>query len=156
VPERLERQAPVPAAVGAAAAAVAGGAGGAGAGAGGGAAEAPCVQGGGARLTTSAGVCSLFLKILSSQVLSPQDVAIFGGLCALAVFDRSELKSKVFLLYGLGFFLHHPLTLFSAQVLDNASFKNFLELVPQVRELITDFYNSRYASCLNYLQQLRV
>jgi len=112
--------------------------------------------GGGARLTTSAGVCSLFLKILSSQVLSPQDVAIFGGLCALAVFDRSELKSKVFLLYGWGFFLHHPLTLFSAQVLDNASFKNFLELVPQVRELITDFYNSRYASCLNYLQQLRV
>jgi COP9 signalosome complex subunit 1 len=69
-----------------------------------------------------------------NEVLSPQDVAIFGGLCALAVFDRSELKSKV---------------------LDNASFKNFLELVPQVRELITDFYNSRYASCLNYLQQLR-
>jgi COP9 signalosome complex subunit 1 len=69
-----------------------------------------------------------------NEIISPQDVAIFGGLCALAMFDRAELKSKV---------------------LDNTAFKNFLELVPQVRELITDFYNSRYASCLNYLQQLR-
>jgi COP9 signalosome complex subunit 1 len=29
------------------------------------------------------------------QIISPQDVAIFGGLCALAMFDRAELKSKV-------------------------------------------------------------
>jgi len=51
------------------------------------------------------------------------------------MFDRAELKSKV---------------------IDNTAFKNFLELVPQVRELINDFYGSRYASCLNYLQQLKV
>jgi len=69
-----------------------------------------------------------------TEVLSPQDVAIYGGICALATFDRAELKSKV---------------------IDNGPFKNFLELVPQVRELINDFYGSRYASCLNYLQQLK-
>lgn len=69
-----------------------------------------------------------------TEVIAPQDVAIYGGLCALAMFDRHELKTKV---------------------LDNTSFKNFLELVPQVRELINDFYGSRYASCLNYLKELR-
>ncbi|KAL6079646.1 COP9/signalosome complex subunit Csn1 [Balamuthia mandrillaris] len=69
-----------------------------------------------------------------SDVISPQDVAIYGGLCALAMFDRRELKTKV---------------------IDNPTFKNFLELVPQVRELINDFYNCRYASCLNYLQELK-
>ncbi len=42
------------------------------------------------------------------------------------------------------------------KVLENAAFKNFLELVPQVRELINDFYGSRYASCLKYLEELRV
>jgi COP9 signalosome complex subunit 1 len=69
-----------------------------------------------------------------TEVIAPQDVAIYGGLCALAMFDRAELKSKV---------------------IDNSAFRNFLELVPQVRELINDFYGSRYASCLNYLQQLK-
>jgi len=69
-----------------------------------------------------------------TDVLSSRDVAIYGGLCALATFDRQELKRKV---------------------LDNQVFKNFLELVPQVRGLLNDFYGSRYASCLNYLEQLK-
>lgn len=29
------------------------------------------------------------------DVISPQDVAVYGGLCALASFDRAELKAKV-------------------------------------------------------------
>jgi len=66
-----------------------------------------------------------------SDVIAARDVAIYGGLCALATFDRAELKRRV---------------------LDNASFKTFLELVPQLRELLQDFYGSRYASCLNYLE----
>lgn len=69
-----------------------------------------------------------------SEVISPQDVATYGGLCALASFDRMELKNKV---------------------IDNISFRNFLELVPEVRELINDFYTSRYASCLDYLDNLK-
>mmetsp|Transcript_27249 Transcript_27249/g.45593 ORF Transcript_27249/g.45593 Transcript_27249/m.45593 type:complete len:412 (-) Transcript_27249:404-1639(-) len=69
-----------------------------------------------------------------SEVISPQDVALYGALCALASFDRSELKEKV---------------------IDNNVFRNFLELVPEVRELINDFYASRYASCLSYLDNLR-
>ncbi|CAL1379373.1 unnamed protein product [Linum trigynum] len=69
-----------------------------------------------------------------NEVIAPQDVATYGGLCALASFDRTELKSKV---------------------IDNLNFRNFLELVPEVRELINDFYSSRYASCLDYLTNLK-
>ncbi|CAO2835044.1 unnamed protein product [Amaranthus hypochondriacus] len=69
-----------------------------------------------------------------SDVIAPQDVATYGGLCALATFDRTELKNKV---------------------IDNINFRNFLELVPEIRELINDFYSSHYASCLDYLGNLK-
>ncbi|KAK8587958.1 hypothetical protein V6N13_086917 [Hibiscus sabdariffa] len=68
------------------------------------------------------------------EVIAPQDVATYGVLCALASFDRTELKNKV---------------------IDNINFRNFLELVPEVRELINDFYSSHYASCLEYLGNLK-
>lgn len=45
------------------------------------------------------------------RVVSPEDIAVYGGLCALATFSREEMKRKV---------------------LDNTSFKHFLDLVPQV------------------------
>ncbi|OVA14147.1 Proteasome component (PCI) domain [Macleaya cordata] len=66
-----------------------------------------------------------------TEVIAPQDVATYGGLCALASFDRTELKAH------------------------NFNFRNFLELVPEVREIINDFYSSRYASCLEYLEKLK-
>ncbi|KAJ6679612.1 26S PROTESOME SUBUNIT 6 [Salix purpurea] len=69
-----------------------------------------------------------------NEVIAPQDVATYGGLCALASFDRTELKSKI---------------------IDNPNFRNILELVPEVRELIHDFYSSHYASCLDYLGNLK-
>ena len=34
-------------------------------------------------------------ELCYSEVMAPQDVAIYGGLCALATFDRTELASKV-------------------------------------------------------------
>lgn len=68
------------------------------------------------------------------DIVSPQDVAIYGGLCALAEFDRKELKEKV---------------------LDNANFKIYLELLPKLGAMISDFYNSKYASCLAYLDVLK-
>lgn len=49
-----------------------------------------------------------------NQVLSPQDVALYGGLCALATSDRQELKTKL---------------------VENTGFRAFLELFPQVRAL---------------------
>ncbi|KAI4369902.1 hypothetical protein MLD38_018296 [Melastoma candidum] len=81
-----------------------------------------------------------FLEVASelgsnyNEVIASQDVATYGGLCALASFDRTELKNKV---------------------IDNTNFCNFLELVPEVRELVNDFYSSHYASCLEYLGNLK-
>jgi len=69
-----------------------------------------------------------------SEIASPQDVATYGALCALASFDRAELKAKV---------------------IDNINFRSFLELVPEVREIVHAFYNSRYASCLKALEKLK-
>jgi COP9 signalosome complex subunit 1 len=76
--------------------------------------------------------CDISLDNDFNDVISLQDIAIYTGLTALATFDRREL-------YNL---------------LDNSSFKNFLELVPQVRELIQDFYESRYTSALEVLDKL--
>ena len=60
---------------------------------------------------------------------------MLGGLCALAAFDRDELKSRV---------------------LENGGgFKEFLDLVPDVRDMLFDFYHSRYASCFKIIERLR-
>ncbi|KAJ1555943.1 COP9 signalosome complex subunit 1, partial [Cladochytrium tenue] len=69
-----------------------------------------------------------------AEVLSANDVATYGGLCALASFDRAELKAKVF---------------------DNAEFKQYLELEPQTREVLELFYGSKYGQCLALLTKLR-
>ncbi|XP_028406609.1 COP9 signalosome complex subunit 1-like [Dendronephthya gigantea] len=68
------------------------------------------------------------------ELLSTHDVAVFGGLCALATFDRQELRTKV---------------------LSNSSFKLFLELDPQIRDVLHKFYESQYASCLKILDDIK-
>jgi COP9 signalosome complex subunit 1 len=55
---------------------------------------------------------SLLLLLLLMQVISSADVALYGGLTALASFDRSELRS---------------------QVINNIGFREFMELYPEVR-----------------------
>jgi hypothetical protein len=57
------------------------------------------------------------------QVVSASDIALYGGLTALASFDRSELRS---------------------QVINNIAFREFLELYPEVRggsEAYTSLHN---------------
>jgi COP9 signalosome complex subunit 1 len=69
-----------------------------------------------------------------NEVLSSNDVAVYGGLCALASMDRHELQTKV---------------------LENASFRNFLELEPHIRRAISFFCSSKYAQCLDILEAYR-
>ena len=59
---------------------------------------------------------------------------MYGGLCALAEFDRTELKQWV--------------------IDEGCSFRQYLELCPDVREIVGDFYCSRYPSCLKTLAKL--
>ncbi|KAF2741310.1 PCI-domain-containing protein [Polyplosphaeria fusca] len=68
------------------------------------------------------------------EVLSGNDVAVYGGLCALASMDRSELQQHV---------------------LTNSDFRNFLELEPHIRRAITLFCNSKYSACLEVLEGYR-
>ncbi|XP_015789358.1 COP9 signalosome complex subunit 1 [Tetranychus urticae] len=68
------------------------------------------------------------------EILSPNNVAIYGGLCALASFNRSEL---------------HRL------IITSSSFKLFLELEPQLRDAISKFYDSKYASCLSIASEMK-
>jgi len=68
------------------------------------------------------------------ELLSQNNIAVYGGLCALASFDRQELKKNV---------------------ISNSTFKLFLELDPHLREIIHKFYESKYAQCLRMLGDIR-
>ncbi|KAI1125218.1 26S proteasome subunit RPN7-domain-containing protein [Nemania abortiva] len=69
-----------------------------------------------------------------NDVASSNDVAIYGGLLALASMERDELQRKV---------------------LDNSSFRNYLELEPQIRKAVSMFVNCRYSACLEILERSR-
>ncbi|XP_030745089.1 COP9 signalosome complex subunit 1 [Sitophilus oryzae] len=68
------------------------------------------------------------------ELLSPGNVATYGGLCALATFDRPELQKHV---------------------VNNGGFKPFLELEPALRDAILKFYESKYAACLKLLEEMK-
>lgn len=69
-----------------------------------------------------------------NEVLTSNDVAVYGGLCALASMDRNELTSKV---------------------LESSSFRQFLELEPHIRRAISFFCSSKYSQCLEILEAYR-
>jgi COP9 signalosome complex subunit 1 len=66
-----------------------------------------------------------------NEVITPNDIAVYGGLCALASMDRNELQ---------------------ARVLENSSFRNYLELEPHIRRAISFFVSSKFSSCLSILE----
>lgn len=69
-----------------------------------------------------------------SHIVSPNDIAIYGGLLALATMERDVLQTRV---------------------LDNQSFRTFLEFEPHIRKAITLFVNGRYSNCLSILESYR-
>lgn len=69
-----------------------------------------------------------------NHITSPNDIAVYGGLLALATMDRKDLQSKV---------------------LDNQNFRSFLEHEPHIRKAISLFVNGRYSSCLSILESMR-
>lgn len=68
------------------------------------------------------------------EIISPNNVAMYSGLCALATYDRQEIQKHV---------------------ISSSSFKLFLELEPQLRDIIFKFYESKYASCLKLLDEIK-
>ncbi|KJZ68541.1 hypothetical protein HIM_12069 [Hirsutella minnesotensis 3608] len=69
-----------------------------------------------------------------AHVASPNDVAIYGGLTALATMERQDLQRRV---------------------LEKQSFRTFLEQEPHIRKAISLFVNGRYSNCLSILESSR-
>lgn len=69
-----------------------------------------------------------------NHIASPNDIAVYGGLLALATMNRVELQQ---------------------QVLDNQLFRTFLEHEPRIRKAISSFVNGRYSNCLSILEASR-
>merc|ERR1712226_1535665 len=70
----------------------------------------------------------------SPDLISQQNVAIYGGLCAMASFNRNELHQKL---------------------IKSPSFKSFLELDPLLREILSCFHASKYAKSLKMMLEMR-
>ncbi|KAL3115809.1 hypothetical protein niasHT_007814 [Heterodera trifolii] len=68
------------------------------------------------------------------QLLSASDVAVYGVMCALATFNRSELKERV---------------------LGSNLFRKSLESEPKLIELLQKFCKSQFGVCLDILHELR-
>lgn len=66
-----------------------------------------------------------------NEIITSNDVAVYGSLCAMASMDRHELQRRV---------------------LDNNTFRNFLELEPQIRRAISFFCTSKFRPCLEILE----
>lgn len=69
-----------------------------------------------------------------NEVLSGNDIAIYGTLCSLASMDRDELKREV---------------------LDNSEFRNYLELEPHLRRAVSSFYNAKYSESIKILEDYK-
>jgi COP9 signalosome complex subunit 1 len=69
-----------------------------------------------------------------NEIVSANDIAVYGGLCALATMDRNDLQTKV---------------------LDNSNFRTYLELEPHIRRAIQQFVGGRYSACLSTLENYR-
>ncbi|KAM3262391.1 hypothetical protein ACQJBY_052852 [Aegilops geniculata] len=70
-----------------------------------------------------------------SEVITPQDVATYGALCALAIFNYTEIKTNV---------------------VENVQFGSFLDLVPDVKDLVNAFYYSQRNTCMDVLERLKL
>ena len=106
----------------------------------------------GARVTSAAGLVLLrnkqyklaarkFLEVSTElgdsfmAVCVAEDIATYGALCALADFDRDELRRRV--------------------VEGGASFLNFLEFAPRIRGVVNDIFESRYGNALTVLGAMK-
>lgn len=79
--------------------------------------------------------CASAWRNNSIQLVSNNDIAIYGGICALAILDRESLLSSC---------------------LENAEFKQFLELEPNIRDAMSHLYCGRLSVSLSLLSQVKV
>lgn len=69
-----------------------------------------------------------------NEIASPNDIAAYGCLLALATMDRKDLQTKV---------------------LENNNFRSFLQLEQHLRKAVSQFVIGRYSACLAILEAHR-
>lgn len=69
-----------------------------------------------------------------NEVISPNDIALYGTLLSLASLDKKDIQHRV---------------------LDNAGFRPFLEHEPHARKAINLYINGRYPDCLAMLESIK-
>lgn len=70
-----------------------------------------------------------------NNVVSAEDIAMYASICALATFDRAELRTKL---------------------VDNKAFVNtYMNLLPDVKALVMSFYGGQYGTAMKLLSALR-
>eukprot|EP01026_Neomeris_dumetosa_P074899 TRINITY_DN7843_c0_g3_i4.p1 TRINITY_DN7843_c0_g3~~TRINITY_DN7843_c0_g3_i4.p1 ORF type:complete len:451 (+),score=45.50 TRINITY_DN7843_c0_g3_i4:107-1459(+) len=69
-----------------------------------------------------------------NDIVAGQDVASIAVICGLASFERSQVKQLL---------------------LQNTQLKQYLELVPDIRELTSDFFNGRYQSLFTRMFKIK-
>ena len=69
-----------------------------------------------------------------NHMVSVDDIAIYVALCGLAEFSREALKN----------------------LFDDSNYQSYLEQAPNVKLMISSFYNSDYAKCLSLLETFKV
>lgn len=74
--------------------------------------------------------CNVEMDKSYNHIISLKDIAIYGSFCALAAYDRKNLK----------------------RMLDSDGWKRFLEYAPIWKKIILDFVNSSYAECFARLE----
>jgi len=68
------------------------------------------------------------------ELFVPQDIAAYGGLCAVAMLDRDQIKRKL---------------------IQCRSFKKMLSLTPPVEAIVNQFNRSEYSAMLDSMRQLQ-
>jgi len=97
--------------------------------------------------------CNIAIDNEYNDVATAHDIALYGGVCALASFTRRELSSPAKKKNSKD---DKPRRGDESvvSVINNMNFENFLELVPDVRAMIVAFYESKYSKCLENLNKL--
>lgn len=93
--------------------------------------------------------CNIGIGSTFHDVINPKTIGLLGGVCALATFSRKDLYYRSKTLNP-----EKPQLQNSSSVINNMSFENFLELVPEVRKMIFTFYESNYISFLDNLNSI--
>eukprot|EP00938_MAST-03A_sp_MAST-3A-sp1_P002403 g2403.t1 len=77
--------------------------------------------------------CSIAMKDSFKELVLAENVSIYGSVCAVAEFSRSEMRKRL---------------------IENDVFKDFLDSSPNARDLCDAYFSSDYTKCMSALDKI--